>query len=87
MIKPNFTIKIKFNTIDQVKSFINEMDTLESDAVIRTENNKYAVDARSIMGIFSLDLTNNLLLDVFGEGEKDKLINITKNLGILIEEV
>ena len=77
--------KIKFDTIDQVKSFVRKMDAVESDAIIRTENNKYAVDARSIMGIFSLDLTNNLLLDIYGE--ENEFVNKIKDLGILIEEV
>lgn len=77
--------KIKFDTIDQVKSFVRKMDAVESDAIIRTENNKYAVDARSIMGIFSLDLTNNLLLYIYGE--ENEFVNEIKDLGILIEEV
>lgn len=77
--------KIKFETIDHVKSFVREIERTESDSIIRTENKKYAVDAKSLMGIFSLDLTNNLLLDIFGE--EDEFINTIKDLGILVEEV
>lgn len=77
--------KIKFETIDHVKSFVREIERTESDSIIRTENKKYAVDAKSLMGIFSLDLSNNLLLDIYGE--EDQFVNIIKELGILVEEV
>ena len=77
--------KIKFNTVDSVKSFVKEIERTESESIIRSENNKYAVDARSIMGIFSLDLTNNLLLEIYGE--ENEFINKIRDLGILVEEV
>ena len=77
--------KIKFETIDHVKSFVREIERTESDSIIRTVNKKYAVDAKSLMGIFSLDLTNNLLLDIYGE--ENEFINKIKELGILVEEV
>ena len=77
--------KIKFNTADSVKSFVKEIERTESDSIIRSENKKYAVDARSIMGIFSLDLTNTLLLEIYGE--EIEFVNKIRDLGILVEEV
>lgn len=77
--------KIKFNTVDSVKAFIREIDKTTSDSIIRSENKKYAVDARSILGILSLDLTNILLLEIYGD--ESEFINKIKDLGILIEEV
>ena len=77
--------KIKFNTVDSVKSFVKEIERTESDSIIRSANKKYAVDARSIMGIFSLDLANILLLEIYGE--ENDFINKIKDLGILVEEV
>lgn len=77
--------KIKFNTADSVKSFVKEIERTESDSIIRSENKKYAVDARSIMGIFSLDLTNTLLLEIYGE--ENEFVNKIRDLGILVEEV
>lgn len=76
--------KIKFDTVDSVKSFIKEIDKTTSDSVIRSENKKYTVDARSILGILSLDLTNVLLLEIYGE--ENDFINKIKDLGILVEE-
>ena len=77
--------KIKFDTIDQVKYFVKEIDRTTSDSIIRTENRRYAIDARSIMGIFSLDLSNNLLLEIYGE--EDDFIGKIRDLGVLIGEV
>ena len=80
-----YMYKIKFNTADSVKSFVKEIERTESDSIIRSENKKYAVDARSIMGIFSLDLTNTLLLEIYGE--ENEFVNKIRDLGILVEEV
>lgn len=77
--------KIKFNTVDSVKAFIREIDKTVSDSIIRSENKKYAVDARSILGILSLDLTNVLLLEIYGD--ENDFINKIRDLGILIEGV
>ena len=77
--------KIKFDTIEQVKLFVKEMEHLDYDSIIRTVNRQYAVDAKSLMGIFSLDLTDYLLLSVYGDvtGLEDKI----KALGIFVEVI
>lgn len=49
---------IKFNTIDDVKSFVAVTSTKEYE--ITLESDKYIVDAKSIVGILSLDLTKPL---------------------------
>lgn len=59
--------KIKFNTIEHVQSFINITWSIESDAIIRSEDRKYAVDAKSILGVYSLDLSKYLILEIYGE--------------------
>jgi len=59
-------LKIKFETFDQVKEFFNEINMIESDAIVRTIDKRYAVDAKSLMGIFSLDLSNDLILEIYG---------------------
>lgn len=77
--------KIKFDTIDQVKSFVKEVESLGSDAIIRTINRKYAVDAKSLMGIFSLDLSNHLLLDVYDDN--NDFVEMLNKLDITNEKV
>ena len=50
--------KIKLDTIEKVKKFVGIVDTFEND--IDLIEKRYIVDAKSVMGIFSLDLTNPL---------------------------
>ena len=77
-----FFYKIKFNTISEVKMFSEKILEIESEATMRTENRKYVIDAKSIMGIFSLDLSNNLILEM--EENEEEFINEIKNMGIEI---
>ena len=60
--------KIKLNSIEDVKEFTslaNSM-TYEMDLI----SGRYAVDAKSIMGIFSLDLTKALTLVLHGSDQE-----------------
>lgn len=51
-----FNVRIKINTIENVKEFVKIMtkQSFEADLI----GDRYIVDAKSIMGIFSLDLTS-----------------------------
>lgn len=77
--------KIKFNTIEQVKIFTNKMLDIDIDVDIRSENNRYVVDAKSIMGILGLDLANNVILEI--KEDKDEILEIITELDILVREV
>ena len=48
------TIKISLNSIDKVKTFVNVINRF--DAEFDLVSGRYVIDAKSIMGIFSLDL-------------------------------
>ena len=50
------TCVIKLNTIDKVKDFVSRVSTFECD--VDVIYGRYVIDGTSIMGIFSLDLTN-----------------------------
>ena len=76
---------INLGTIDNVKAFMNEVLKISSMAVVRAQKGKYVVDAKSIMGIFSLDLTQLLVLEVFGE--EPEFIEKLKDMEILITEL
>jgi len=54
--------KILLNSIDNVKKFVNiaTMQTFD----IYLQSGRYIIDAKSIMGIFSLDLTKTIELVV-----------------------
>lgn len=50
--------KIKLDTIDNVKKFVSVIETFENDVDIML--GRYVINAKSIIAIFSLDLTKVL---------------------------
>ena len=54
------TCKVKLNSIENVKNFVNVLRS--RDERFELVSGKYVIDAKSIMGIFSLDLTRPLEL-------------------------
>ena len=59
----DLTIMIKLNTINKVKQFIEATTKFsEAEFDVAPLNGRIAVDGKSIMGIFSLDLSKNLNL-------------------------
>ncbi len=62
------TCKISLNSIEQVKEFVGYANASKYD--IDLTSGRYVVDAKSIMGIFSLDLTKQLELSVHASAEE-----------------
>jgi phosphocarrier protein HPr len=56
------TVQISLNSIDKVKSFVNEITKFDFDFDL--VSGRYVIDAKSIMGIFSLDLSKPIDLNV-----------------------
>ena len=56
------TVRISLNSIDKVKSFVNDLAKFDVDFDL--VSGRYVIDAKSIMGIFSLDLSKDLQLVV-----------------------
>ena len=54
------TCKVRLNSIENVKNFVNVLKN--RDERFELVSGKYVIDAKSIMGIFSLDLTRPLEL-------------------------
>ena len=50
--------KVMLNSIDKVKQFVNVTSKVDEDVFL--QSGRYIVDAKSIMGIFSIDLTKPL---------------------------
>ena len=59
------TVKININTINDVKDFVTIVSRCEYDVDI--VSGRYAIDAKSIMGIFSLDLSKELTLNIHSD--------------------
>lgn len=59
------SIYITLNSIEKVKSFVNTINFFNSDFDL--SSGRYIIDAKSIMGIFSLDLSSPLRLDIYND--------------------
>ncbi|MBO4412185.1 MAG: HPr family phosphocarrier protein [Lachnospiraceae bacterium] len=59
------TVRISLNSIDKVKSFVNDLSKFEDDFDL--VSGRYVIDAKSIMGIFSLDLSKPIDLTIHAE--------------------
>ena len=65
------TFNIQLNSILDVKEFVNIVNKCPYD--IDLTSSRYVVDAKSIMGIFSLDLSKPIKVDVHTD-DCDELI-------------
>lgn len=59
------TYTIMIDSIVAAKTFVNIVNTCDFD--IDLESGRYLVDAKSIMGIFSLDLSKPIKMHVYTE--------------------
>lgn len=67
------TVKISLNSIDKVKSFVNEITKFDNEFDL--VSGRYVIDAKSIMGIFSLDLSKPIDLNIHAEKEMEDILN------------
>lgn len=70
------TVQISLNSIDKVKEFVNEVTKFDTDFDL--VSGRYVIDAKSIMGIFSLDLSKPIDLNIHGEDNADKILDALK---------
>ena len=71
------TVQISLNSIDKVKSFVNTISQFDYDFDL--VSGRYVIDAKSIMGIFSLDLSKPIDLTVHAEGDADDVMSTLKD--------
>lgn len=64
------TVQISLNSIDKVKSFVNAITQFETDFDLIS--GRYVIDAKSIMGIFSLDLSKPIDLAIHAESDANE---------------
>ena len=76
-----FKVKLDINNI---RNFLVEVMKLDSE--VSLVSGKYVVNAKSIMGIYSLDLSNpiDVVLEEEAESECETLYNRLKELNIAI---
>jgi len=70
------SINIKLSLAENVKTFVNTVNRYPYDMDLRA--GRHVVDAKSILGIFSLDLSKPITLEVYTD-ECDDLMNDIKS--------
>ena len=70
------TVTINLGSIDKVKSFINDITKFDSDFDL--VSGRYVIDAKSIMGIFSLDLSKPINLNIHGDEDNAEIMEVIK---------
>ncbi len=69
-------VQISLNSIDKVKSFVNAITQFDFDFDLIS--GRYVIDAKSIMGIFSLDLSKPIDLKIHAEENEDEVMEVIK---------
>lgn len=67
--------RVKINSIDEVKKFVGIVAKYEFDVDIISD--KYSVNAKSVMGIFSIDLSNELVMKAHTNDEETVKADLT----------
>ena len=70
------TVQISLNYIDKVKSFVNTISQYDYDFDLIS--GRYVIDAKSIMGIFSLDLSKPIDLTIYTDTNVDEVLEALK---------
>lgn len=75
-------VLVYLNQIEKVKEFVNRTAKFNSNEVsLDLISDRYVIDATSIMGIFSLDLSKNITLRIITEDKsiEKKVIETLKD--------
>ena len=70
------TISIMLNSIDKVKACVNTLTKFDCDFDLIS--GRYVIDAKSIMGIFSLDLSKPIELNIHATDKLDEILEALK---------
>ena len=65
------TVTVHLNTIDKVKSFVKDIGQYDNDFDL--VSGRYLIDAKSIMGIFTMDLSKPLQLVIHSSKNEDMI--------------
>ncbi len=68
------SVPIKLSFAEEVKTFVNAVNRYPYEMDLRA--GRHVVDAKSILGIFSLDLSKPITLDVYDDACDDLIEDI-----------
>ena len=66
------TVRVCLDSIDKVKGFVNDISRFNTDFDLISGRD--VIDAKSIMGIFSLDLSKPIELTIHESDEIDEIL-------------
>lgn len=58
-------IKVRLNSVEQVRQFVETMRKYDGDVDVYSTNRNYLVDGKSILGVFSLGLDQELTVKFY----------------------
>jgi len=70
------TKKILLKSVDDIKNFVDQASSVEYE--VDLISGRYTVNAKSIMGVFSLDLTGIVTINIYKDSCGDFLKKIEK---------
>ena len=68
------TVRVCLDSIDKVKGFVNDISRFNTDFDLIS--GRYVIDAKSIMGILSLDLSKPIELTIHESDEIDEILKV-----------
>ena len=68
------TVRVCLDSIDKVKGFVNDISRFNTDFDLIS--GRYVINAKSIMGIFSLDLSKPIELTIHESDEIDEILKV-----------
>ena len=71
------TVTVNLNSIEKVKSFVKDITKYDNDFDLVSGRN--LIDAKSVMGIFALDLSKPLQLNIHSQKHGDKIAEELKD--------
>ena len=67
-----FNATVRLETVVEAKEFVSICN--EVDYKVELKSGPYIIDAKSIMGIFSLDLSKPIDLNIHADGDVDAIL-------------
>ena len=71
-----YNYRVSLNSVEKVKDFVAVTSRLPME--MELASGRYVVDAKSIMGIFSLDLSKPIDLNIHANEEMDAILEVLK---------
>ncbi len=70
------SVKVSFSSTESVKDFVNAVSRYPYE--VDLHSGRYVVDAKSLLGIFSLDLAKPIVCEIYNDNCEDFIKDISK---------